>query len=155
MINKVISSVTGTSTASLYKLRQKSKLRWNLSPRTLCKDKYEAIVYNSRDGVHLDFVRSNDKKTVLITLDEEAAKTLQFVRPTINQAVKKLEEFNYDLSDEIRVSHEVYRKTWYVVLRMWYRDEKGDLQPGRYGINIPHNVWKKFNEPSNAEDIGE
>lgn len=101
----------------------------------------------------MDFVKRNDKKTVLISLNEEQASTWRFVRSMVHNSVKKRETFHYDLGDNVRAGHDKFRKLFYVMLRQWYVDDKGDLQPSTYGVNIPLDVWHHYiNEK--AEEIG-
>lgn len=116
---------------------------------------YEVVVYSAHDGVHMDFVKTNDKKTVLITLNEEQSSTWKFIRPMINKAVKNNEDFSYDLGSDVRVTHERFRKVYYVMIRQWYADDKGDYQPSLYGVNIPHNVWMHYTGGDIAGEIGE
>lgn len=118
------------------------------------KDKYEVVVYSAHDGVHADFIKQTDKKTAVISLNEEQYRTLQFVRPMISKAAKKREDFQYDLGGNVRLAHEKYRKIFYVVIRQWYTDDKGDLQPSLYGVNIPCDVWKHHNKGGSAGEIG-
>jgi len=149
----VIFYVTGRNTATLFQLRQRSALRYEISPK-MSKDVYEIVMYYANDGVHMDFVKTNDKKTVLISLNEEQANTWRFVRPMINNAVRKREEFTYELGNDVRASHEKFRKLFYVMVRQWYSDDKGDYQPSTYGVHIPHDVWHQYTAEK-AEEIGE
>lgn len=139
---------------TLFQLRQKSPLRYEISPK-LSRDVFEIILYSAPDGVHMDFVKKNDKKTVLITLTEEQSSTLRFIRPMIQNAVKRREYYNYDLGGNVRVTHEKFRKVYYVMLRQWYSDDKGDYQPSLYGVNIPHEVWLNYTTGDTVTRIGE
>lgn len=145
--------VTGRSNTPLFQLRQRSKLRYQISSKSL-KDKYEVVLYSANDGIRMDFIKQTDKKTSVISLNEEQFSTLRFIRLALNNAVRKRQDFNYDLGDNIKVSHEKYRKVYYIALRLWYVDDKGDLQPSLHGVNLPHEVWKYYIKDGAADDIG-
>lgn len=138
---------------TLFQHRIRSNLKYRISPKNY-KEKYEVIVYHACDGIHMDFVKYGDKKTIMISLREEQIRTWQFIREMINNAVRKKEEFRYDLGDNVRVVHEKYRKIFYICLRLWYPDDAGNLQPSKYGLNIPHEVWHKYMEGETAAVIG-
>lgn len=42
-----------------------------------------------------------------------------------------------DNGDVIRVVVGVYKKRVYLGLRVWYKDESGNLAPGKNGLNVP------------------
>lgn len=148
-----ISANSSGQNIALYQHRVRSKLRYRISPKTY-KEKYEIVIYNASDGVHMDFVKYGDKKTIMISLKEEQIRTWQFIREMVNKAVKKREHFRYDIGDDIKVTHEKYRKVFYVCLRLWYPDDAGDFQPSKYGLNIPHEVWHKYMEGETPAIVG-
>lgn len=124
-------------------MRNNSPLRWSLSnPRS--RDKFEAVIYLANDGVHLDFIKHGLKKTCVVTLHEEAARTWCFLKDNIQNAVCTRTKYEYELDEQLKLAHEEFRGSWYVVLRQWHRDDKGDLKPGRYGLNMNIDVWTRY-----------
>lgn len=138
----------------MFQLRQRSQLKYQISPKQW-KERYEIIVYySSEDGVHMDFIKYGAKKTCLISLNEEQIRTWQFVRSMLSTAVKKKETFQYDLGGDVKAEHSKFRKVFYVTLRQWFPDDAGDFQAGKYGINIPHEVWSHYTSGETAMIIG-
>jgi len=119
----------------------------------MSKDVFEVVIYSADDGIHLDFVKKSEKKTVLISLNQEQANTWRFIRNMLQNAVRKREDFSYDLGGDVRASHEKFRKIYYVTIRQWYCDDKGDYRASLYGVNIPHDVWHQYTQT--VDEIGE
>ena len=70
--------------------------------------------------------------------------TLYHIMDVISSAVKHRRPFVYELGERVKVSYEQYRGKWTVGLRQYYSNDNGDVTPGRYGVNMETDVWKRI-----------
>lgn len=80
--------------------------------------------------------------------------TLYHINGMLLNCIKKSIDFSYELGGMLKLSHELFRSKWQVAIREYYIDDKGESQPGKYGISIDSAVWRRFSRKS-IQDICE
>ena len=121
---------------SLTNARSKAQLRWSL------EDGVEGVIYKHSDGVRIDFSKTTPKKSMVISLKSSQYMTLYHISDMINTCVRKKKHFSYDLGEKIYVTHEEFWGKWSVNIRQYYTDDRGDQQPGKWGVHLNGEMWK-------------
>ena len=118
--------------------REKTPLVWGLSTDT------KVYVYCLGDNdIRVDFLKKGAQKDSVISLTADQFTTLHHLSDMVSSAVRKTAIFTYELGNLVHVNHQEFRKIWSISIRQYYIGVSGDELPGRWGINLPHDVWRQ------------
>lgn len=117
--------------------RQRAPLQWSFSSDT------KVYLYIVMEQIHIDFLRTGLQKDQVISLTPACFITLYHIMSMVSAAVRKNLVFNYNIGSQVRVTYAEFRKRWTVGIRQMYVNEMGEEAPGRYGINIQPEDWRK------------
>ena len=104
-------------------------------------DDVECMVYKHTDTVRVDFTKKSPKKPMCVSLKPNNFITMYHVSDMVTDAIRRKKSFTYDMGDQIYLTHEQFRSKWSVNIRQYYTDDRGDEQPGRWGVNMTQQEW--------------
>lgn len=129
--------VSAKSTKPMSWYRERAPLKWSFS------EDIETFIYCMDGQIKVDFVRHGIQKDQVISLELDMFVTLYHIIAMVNTSVRKSMAFTYKLGELVAVSHEQFRSRWSVNIRQSYINDRGEVAPGRYGINIAIDDWRR------------
>lgn len=103
-------------------------------------------LYKYKDDVRVDFVKERkfNETPMVVSLLYWQYMTLFHISSMLLKAIRKGDEFKYDIGRMVNVTHESFKGKKTVSIREHYTDDLGDVKPGRYGVSIPPEVFRRM-----------
>lgn len=120
--------------------RKKSEIRWEFD------DGLTAFVYKHKGETHVDFEKKRKFGDVpmVVSMLSYQFMTLYHVTKMVVDAMRKTKDFSYDIGSMLMLRHEKFKDKWSITLREHYTDDKGEVQPGKYGVGISPESFRKL-----------
>lgn len=131
---------SGSTSILLESYRDKTELVWEFD------EGLTIHVYKYKEEVRVDLVKKRkfNETPMVISLIYWQYMTLHHVSSMVLKSIRKGLEFSYDLGRMVKISHEAFKGKWSISIREYYVDDAGDVKPGKYGVCIPPDIFRRM-----------